>query len=181
MRAVRQGQREGGVRTLLSLRRDDDFSRAPDGVGLHIHSYQVAINPQADEVYVSVEDPVLAGVYRLSRAGQVIERTPVLGGTIEYDAHDCAKVEAIWWSAEGLGEGAYCALTTDQHGRGQVVFFDIGHDANLWWVEDSGEDMIDGLFSDCPDSLDDPYPDEATIADVAEGVRAACRAAARLT
>jgi hypothetical protein len=156
----------------VSLRTDKNFAAAPFGVGLHVHGYQVALNPEADAGYVALEDPAPGALYRLSRRGRVIERARVPDGQLVYRSTDPAQLEAVWWFTEALGMGCYYATVTDRYGRSLSMFFEIDHQGRLCDIEDTGEWAIEALFADCGDTPDDPYPDQDDLARMAAGVRA---------
>jgi hypothetical protein len=154
----------------VSLRTDEDFAETPFGVGLHVHGYQVALNPEADTGYVALEDPAPGALYRLSRRGRAIERARVPDGQLDYCSTDPARLEAVWWFTEALGDGSYYAAVTDRHGRSLAVFFGISQ-GRLCDIEDAGEWAIEALFADCGDTPDDPYPNGDDLARMAAEVR----------
>jgi hypothetical protein len=155
----------------VSLRTDEDFSETPFGVGLHVHGYQVVLNPEANSGYVALEDPAPGALYRLSRRGRLIERARAPDGRLVYRSTDPAQLEAVWWFTESLGDGSYYATVTDRQGRSLAVFSEIDQ-GRLCDIEDTGECAIETLFADCGDTPDDPYPDRDDLARMAAEVRA---------
>lgn len=142
----------------VMFRSADDWAMASRrDLGIHIHAYQVAINPEADGAYLALEDMPESVLYRLQRDGLIIRRIEVEGGTIERD--DRGKVAARWWFTEELGTGNYQAIAVNSAGRKQVIYVDIGEDGRFWNVDDDATWAIEALFGDCPrDDTDCDYP-----------------------
>lgn len=138
----------------IMFRADSAWDAAPDAVGVHVCSYEISVNPEADSVYLSLEGADRAALFRLVRAGDTVLREPVPGGTHEDNAR--------WWFGEDLGDGEYQAIVEDTRGRRMVAYVSVDRHGRIWFVDDDPRENVEALFFDVDVGA---YPDfDALIA-----------------
>jgi hypothetical protein len=132
----------------VSFQADGDFGVPPDrDMGVHVHGWMIAINPEAEGSYISLESIGTGALYRLSRERLAIRRTEVAGGNVMAD--EDGRV-ARWWLTEDLGEGPFQAVLVDTHARKMVAYIDVDERGRLCYVDDDAEYAIETLFGDYP-------------------------------